>query len=96
LVRKIAPLLAACKTLNAAVLQVIPYCSVRGVPIAIVCNGPQLLIFQAIILGQSPLEGECFVFDGFESYITNFPVLWRMLSLRPDRDTKRPSATVRH
>jgi GTPase SAR1 family protein len=80
LVRKIAPLLAACKALNAAVLQVIPYCSVRGVPIAIVCNGPQLVIFQAIILGQSPLEGECFVFDGLESYLTNFPTLWRMLS----------------
>jgi GTPase SAR1 family protein len=79
-VRKLEPLLHACKKLEAAVLQVIPYCSIRGTPIAIICNGPQLLIFQAIIIGQSPLEGECYLFNGFDSYITNFPLLWRMLS----------------
>lgn len=80
LVRKIAPLIEACKAFDAALRQVIPYCSIRGAPIAIVCNGPQLAIFQAIILGQSPLEGECYFFNGFESYITYFPVLWRLLS----------------
>ena len=79
LVRKLTPLIEACKTFDAAVRQVIPYCSIRGgAPIAIVCNGPQLAIFQAIILGQSPLEGECYLFNGFESYITYFPVLWRL------------------
>jgi hypothetical protein len=79
-VRKLAPLLHTCKTLEAAVLQVIPYCSMHGTPIAIICNGPQLIIFQAMIIGLSPLEGECYVFNSFDSYITNFPVLWRLLS----------------
>jgi hypothetical protein len=80
LVRNIRPLIEACKTLKSVVLQVIPYCSIRGVPIAIVCNGPQLVIFQAIIMNQSPLDDECYVFDGFDSYLTHFPVLWRLLS----------------
>lgn len=80
IVRKIAPLVEACKTFEAAVHQVIPYCSIRGAPIAIVCNGPQLAIFQAVIIGQSPLDGECYLFNGFLSYLTNFPVLWRLLS----------------
>jgi hypothetical protein len=52
----------------------------HGTPIAIICNGPQLIIFQAMIIGQSPLGGECYVFNGFDSYVTNFPVLWRLLS----------------
>jgi hypothetical protein len=46
-VRKIAPLLAACKNLEEAVHQVIPYCALRGAPIAIVCNGLQLVIFPS-------------------------------------------------
>jgi hypothetical protein len=80
IVRKIAPLLSACKNLEEAVHQVIPYCALRGAPIAIVCNGPQLLIFQAILLGQSPLEGECYLFNGFDSYLEYYPVLWSLLS----------------
>ena len=80
MVRKLGPLIESCKTLEAAVLQVIPYCSIRGTPIAIICNGPQLVIFQAIVVGQSPLEGECYLFNSFDSYLQNFPVLWRLLS----------------
>ena len=80
IVRKIAPLMEACKNFEAALLQVIPYCSIRGAPIAVICNGPQLIIFQATIVGQSPLDGECYLINGFESYLTNFPVLWRLLS----------------
>lgn len=80
IVRKLGPLIAACGTLESAVKQVVPYCSIRGVPIAIICNGPQLVIFQAIIAGQSPLDGECYLFNGFDNYLTHFPVLWRLLS----------------
>ena len=80
LARKLAPLIDSCKIFDAAVRQVIPYCSIRGAPIAIVCNGPQLAIFQATIFGQSPLDGECYLFNGLDSYITYFPVLWRLLS----------------
>ncbi len=51
-----------------------------GAPIAIVCNGPQLIVFQAIVMGQSPLDGECYVFNGFDTYLENFPLLWTILS----------------
>jgi GTPase SAR1 family protein len=80
IVRKIAPLLATCKNLEEAVHQVIPYCALRGAPIAIVCNGPQLLLLQAMVIGQSPLEGECYLFNGFDSYLQYFPLLWSLLS----------------
>lgn len=80
IVRKLHPLIVACKTLRDAAQQVIPYCAFRGAPIAIVCNGPQLIVFQAIMIGQSPLEGECFVFNGFDAYLNNFPLLWAILS----------------
>lgn len=75
--RKLQPLLHTSKTLAEAVYQVIPYCAIRGAQIAVICNGPQIVVFQAIIPGQSPLEGECYLFNGFDSYIKNFPLLWR-------------------
>lgn len=78
--RKLEPLLRTSKTFSSAVHQVIPYCAIRGAQIAVVCNGPQLAIFQAIIPGQSPLDGECYFFNGFDSYISNFPLLWKLLS----------------
>lgn len=80
LVRKLQPLLKASKNLDAAVRQVIPYCAIHGAQIAIICNGPQLTIFQAIIPGMSPLDGDCYFFDGFDSYVEYFPVLWKLLS----------------
>ncbi|MBR0717869.1 hypothetical protein [Bradyrhizobium liaoningense] len=78
--RKIEPIVKSCKNFRSAVEQVIPYCAIKGAPIAIVCNGPQLVIFQALVQGQSPFDGECFVFDGYDSYLRNFPVLWNFLS----------------
>jgi GTPase SAR1 family protein len=78
--RKMAPILAASKDFKDAVTQVITYCAMQGVPIAIVCNGPQLAIFQAMVPGQSPLSGECYFFDGFRSYLEQFPLLWKLLS----------------
>lgn len=78
--RKIQPLLQSSKHFKDAIHQVIPYCAINGAQIAIVCNGPQLAIFQAIIPGQSPLEGECYFFNGFDSYLEHFPLLWKLLS----------------
>jgi GTPase SAR1 family protein len=80
IVRKLRPLVDSCKNLEEAVRQVIPYCAMRGAAIAIICNGPQLLVFQAIILGQSPTDGECYLFNGFDAYLDNFPLLWSILS----------------
>ena len=78
--RKLAPLLKSSKSFSDAVRQVIPYCAIHGAQIAIVCNGPQLAVFQGIVPGHSPLEGECYFFDGFNSYLKNFTVLWKLLS----------------
>lgn len=79
-VRKLGPLVAGCKALESAVLQVLSYCTLHGAQIAIVCNGPQLVIFQSHIPGQSPLDGESFVFNGFASYDQHFALLWKLLS----------------
>ena len=80
MLRKMPALLKTSKEFSEAVEQVIQYCALQGAQIAIICNGPQLAIFQAIIPGQSPLQGECYLFDGFGSYITQFAMLWKFLS----------------
>lgn len=79
-VRPLRPLVEACKTLKEAVSQVLTYTTMNGAQIAIVCNGPQMVIFQANIPGHSPLDSECYVFNGFQDYIGNFTLLWRLLS----------------
>lgn len=78
--QKLRSLISGCKALNAAVQQVIPYCALRGAQLAAICNGPQLIIFQALIPGTSPLDGECIVFDGFDTYENNYTLLWNLLS----------------
>lgn len=79
-VRKIAPLIAASANLEAAMKQALGYCSLLGIPMAVVANGPQLIIFQAQTSGYPPLEGECIFFNGYQQLIDNFPILWRFLS----------------
>jgi hypothetical protein len=80
ILRKLQPLLQASKPLSSAVKQVIPYCAIHGAQVAIVCNGPQLVIFQALTPGQSPLEGECYFFNGFNALLSDFALLWKLLS----------------
>lgn len=80
ILRKMQPLLAVSSSFKDAVLQVIRYCAMHGAQIAIICNGPQLAVFQAFIPGQSPLDGECYFFNGFQEYLDNFPLLWKLLS----------------
>jgi predicted type IV restriction endonuclease len=80
LVRKMSPLLASSKNLTAAAKQVVGYCSLLGVDLAVVSNGPQMMIFQSSTSGYPPLEGECFFFNGFEEILEKFDVLWRLLS----------------
>lgn len=79
-VRKLRPLVEASKPLADAINQVLPYCIQHGAQIAIVCNGPQLVLFQAMTPGQSPLDGEAFVFNGFRDYSAHFALLWKLLS----------------
>lgn len=79
-VRKLEPLLANSKVLDAAVKQAIGYCSLLGIPIAIVANGPQIVIFLSNTNGYSPLSGECFFFNGYQEIQKHFNILWRLLS----------------
>ena len=80
LARKLRPLIEACPNLKAACSQVVGYCAINGARLAIACNGPQMVIFQNAGDGNSPLDGDCFVFNGFNSYILHFDTLWRFLS----------------
>jgi len=64
-----------------AIKQVQSYCSARGTPVAVVCNGHQLIAFLASRQdGQSPLEGLCIFINGHEQFIKEFPLLWQNLS----------------
>jgi GTPase SAR1 family protein len=78
--RKLRSLTEACPNLKGACTQVITYCAMHGAQIAVVCNGPQLVLFQSNISGQSPLDGDCYVFDGFQDYLAKFAMLWKFLS----------------
>lgn len=78
--RKLRSLVDSCPVLKAACYQVIGYCAIHGARLAIVCNGPQLVIFHSTTSGYSPLDGDCYVFDGFSTYLDQFPALWRLLS----------------
>ena len=80
IVRKIAPLVRSSKNLSDAVNQVLQYCVLNGAPLAIICNGPQLIVFQALTPGQSPLDGDCYYFNRFPLYLEQFDLLWSILS----------------
>ncbi len=69
-----------CSNAKSAIDQVIDYSTRRGVPLAIVCNGPQMIIFQTIVSGQSLYDMECRYFDGLKDYQNNFSKLWDFLS----------------
>lgn len=78
--RKLRPLISKCSKLQSACTQVISYCAIKGISLAIVCNGPQLIIFRGLLQGNPPLDGDCIIFDGFNAYIDHFSDLWTFLS----------------
>lgn len=66
---------------QAALEQVIGYCQKRGVPIAVLCNGHQLIAFLASRQdGVPPLDGRAFVLSTPEEMVENFGLLWKYLS----------------
>ena len=79
-IRKLRPLFESCKIIEATTTQVIAYCAMNGAKLAAICNGPQMILFQASIDGLSPIDGDCFVFNGFQEYLSDFQMLWRLLS----------------
>mgnify|MGYP000956246052 CR=1 FL=1 len=67
--------------MSAAVEQVLRYCQDRGVPLAVVCNGHQLVAFVASRRdGIPPLKGRALVFPSLSTMRESFQVLWDNLS----------------
>lgn len=74
-------IMALCPHAAKAIEQVQNYCSTRGTPVAVVCNGHQLIAFLASRQdGKAPLEGKCLVVNGHDQFIREFPLLWQNLS----------------
>lgn len=67
--------------LKLAVEQVSNYCHRRGVAIAVVSNGHQIIIFAANRSDGIPfLDGKSIVFYSLEDMCSNFKLLWNCLS----------------
>ncbi len=81
IVASLQSIMALDKKAASAIEQVQHYCSARGTPIAVVCNGHQLIAFLAVRQdGIAPLEGRCLVIDGYDQLVKDFPRLWQNLS----------------
>lgn len=62
--------------------QVQKYCQDRGVALAALCNGPQLILFLASrVDGKPPLEGDAFVFESYEALYAGFDTVFDCLSV---------------
>jgi|GEM_PF-413507 len=96
IVYKLSSLIQLSKTLDAAVKQAIGYSVMRGAQIAIVCNGPQIVVFQAIVIGSSPLDGECYLFNGFDQILDKFAVVWSLLSPEGIQENKAYRELAKH
>ncbi len=68
--------------LKAAMVQVARYCQARGVPLAVVCNGHQLVAFVAVRSdGTPPMSGQALVYDSLKTIEKDFLTFWNYLSL---------------
>ncbi|MFE0771761.1 hypothetical protein [Streptomyces sp. NPDC058861] len=68
-------------SLNDALKQVGGYCTDRGVPVAVVCNGRQLVAFiGSRVDGTPPTQGRAVIFRSLEEMRDDFSTLWNCLS----------------
>ncbi len=64
-----------------AIEQAQEYCIKRGVDVAVVTNGRQIIAFFATRNdGLSPLDCKCLVVNGYEELYDKFPTIWQLLS----------------
>jgi GTPase SAR1 family protein len=64
-----------------AIEQVQGYCIKRGVDIAVVTNGKQIIAFFATRTdGLDPLQSKCLVLDGYDQLLEKFSQVWQTLS----------------
>ena len=69
------------KNLKSAIDQVKGYCNDRGIQVAIISNGWQLLAFVANRSDSiPPLQGKALVVSSLETFIDNFKEVWNCLS----------------
>jgi hypothetical protein len=79
--RKLGNLLKDNKNIKAACRQAMGYATERGVPIAVVCNGHQIVAFIATRQdGVKPLEGKSLVLGSWSQMDDHFFDLWQALS----------------
>lgn len=77
---EITTLLTALDT-RKAINQVIGYCQKRGVPIAVLANGHQIIAFFASRQDSvPPLEGRALLFSSLQEMCDDFSTLWSLLS----------------
>ncbi len=77
----IPSILQVSESANKAIHQVRGYCSERGVQVAVVTNGFQIIAFLATRTdGIPPLEGKALVFDSLDHMYDNFNKAWQFLS----------------
>lgn len=78
---KISSLTAFNQLTKDGVEQVYKYCQDRGVQVAALCNGPQLIIFLASRQdGKSPMNGDALVFDSYEAMLRRFNTIYECIS----------------
>ena len=77
----IRALMEADSTLKAAMEQCQGYCASRGVQIAVVANGPQIIAFLATRTdGVPPMQGNAVVWNGYDQLLAYFAPMWQSLS----------------
>ena len=85
----IPSILAVSTPAKDAIDQVRKYCSERGVQIAVITNGFQIIAFLATRSdGVPPLEGEAIVFDSLDHLYQNFDKAWQFLSFDGVQENK--------
>ncbi|MFT6916299.1 MAG: GTPase SAR1 family protein [Motiliproteus sp.] len=81
LIRDLPSLMKISKDAESAIKQAQEYCSQRGVPIAIVSNGHQYIVFLASRQdGISVYDGKAVVFTSLNHLSENFSTAWQLLS----------------
>jgi hypothetical protein len=69
------------RQLKSAIAQAARYCAGRGVQLAMICNGTQVIAFLGVRTdGIPPLNGSALVFSSLSAMRENFHALWHNLS----------------
>jgi len=77
------------KNTSKAIEQVQTYCSRRGVQLAVICNGHQLIAFLATRFdGKAPTQGNAFVLTSLNHFLKEFEKAWQYLSYNAVREKR--------